>query len=115
MADRVACANIHCRVSLSALCCDISRGGRNELDQCEQLCETALRMSDGKREEASMILAEVRTRAHTENNKLKIVRTNVANVLGAGGSSVHYRINRFQQGYTQRRQGFGHQRFLFGA
>ncbi|CAN0392522.1 unnamed protein product, partial [Pylaiella littoralis] len=32
---------------------------RNELDQCERLCETALRVSDGKREEASMILAEV--------------------------------------------------------
>lgn len=37
-----------------------SSGGRNELDQCEQLCETALRVSDGKKEEASMILAEVK-------------------------------------------------------
>ncbi|CAM9202117.1 unnamed protein product [Laminaria digitata] len=32
---------------------------RNELDECEKLCETALTVSDGKREEASMILAEV--------------------------------------------------------
>lgn len=33
---------------------------RNELEQCEKLCETALRVSDGKREEASMVLAEVK-------------------------------------------------------
>ncbi|CAM9525783.1 unnamed protein product, partial [Hapterophycus canaliculatus] len=32
---------------------------RNELEQCERLCETALRVSDGKREEASMMLGEV--------------------------------------------------------
>lgn len=36
-----------------------SMPGRNELDECEKLCETALTVSDGKREEASMILAEV--------------------------------------------------------
>lgn len=32
---------------------------RNELDQCERLCETALRVSDGTGEAASMILGEV--------------------------------------------------------
>lgn len=32
---------------------------RHELEECEKLCETALTVSDGKRDEASMILAEV--------------------------------------------------------
>ncbi|CAM9827949.1 unnamed protein product, partial [Sphacelaria rigidula] len=32
---------------------------RNELEQSETLCETALRVSDGKRQDAKMILAEV--------------------------------------------------------
>lgn len=36
---------------------------RNELEQCEKLCETALRVSDGKGEEASMVLAEVKNAA----------------------------------------------------
>lgn len=46
-----------CRV-LFPVTCDVI-AVRNELEQCERLCETALRVSDRKGEEASMILAEV--------------------------------------------------------
>lgn len=46
-----------CRVLFFARCGAMY--GRNELEECERLCETALRVSDRKGEEASMILAEV--------------------------------------------------------
>ena len=43
---------------------------RNELEQCERLCETALRVSDGKGEEASMILAEVTRAGRPKHHKV---------------------------------------------
>lgn len=55
---RVSCCNVPLAVCSSSLTCGLMFG-RNELEQCERLCETALRVSDRKGEDASMILAEV--------------------------------------------------------